>query len=97
MNDDGSESSGNGSFGNPVILTHSHSGYVAHQHDLVYRAATKDKFIPQSNAAQLLVEDFRKPPDQLDISNSRQFRFLPIPISPHLSSGHGLRAPPALG
>lgn len=91
------ESSGKKSFDDYFLYTHSHTGYDGHHHDLVYRATPKDKLIPSIDADHHLLADFRKLPDRLDRDNPWQFRSLPPPSDPPLSSGHGLRAPPALG
>ena len=91
-----SEPSEHSGFGDQIIHTHGHSGHDGHQHNLAYRAASKDELNPKIGADQYLIENHWRLPDRFSVSEYYQPGFLPAEANPDLSSGYGLRAPPAL-
>ncbi|MEX0812822.1 MAG: hypothetical protein WD048_11455 [Chitinophagales bacterium] len=92
------ESSESSPWDNQLIHAHSHSDFDGHQHELAYRAASKDKLIPQSDfVVQYPAAHHWRLPDQLNESSYHQYAFIRPLADQQLFASHGLRAPPALG
>lgn len=91
-----SDSSENNLFDDHLIDSPNHSHHSGHQHDFTHRTVVKIDFVPVLLTFEYLPVDLWKLPDRLDDYYSNRFAFVDSFSNPHLSSGHGLRGPPAL-
>ncbi|MEX1192145.1 MAG: hypothetical protein WEA99_09240 [Brumimicrobium sp.] len=94
--DNGSDSSENNLSDDHLVDSHNHSDHSGHQHDFTHRTVFKTDFVPVLLTFEYLPADLWKLPDRLNDYYSNQFAFVDSFPNPHLSSGHGLRGPPAL-
>ncbi|PHR42482.1 MAG: hypothetical protein COA32_17405 [Fluviicola sp.] len=94
--DDRSDSSDNNLLGDHSLDSQSHSHPNGHQHDFTHRTVVKTDFVPELLTFEYLPVDLWKLPDRLDDYYSIRFLFLDSFTNPNLSSGQGLRGPPAL-